>query len=307
MLAPHKDIAPRSSREEALLELLDRLWDRYRGRVRHARAYEELLERRGGRFRNDHVAFRAVAWQRPAAGGFCVSRLFEALGYRAAGAYEFPDKKLASVHLEHGNPAFPKLFVSELKLWELSPAAQRAAGASLAVHRPLISLETVSGLCEPVSPGARKRLVGRAFAELSQRPWPAPQRRDVLRLNAESQFGAWVLLHGYEVNHFTASVDAQECPTLAGIDRTAAALREAGVPMKREIEGAPGSPLRQTATEAVSLEAEAREGRKRVALSWPYAYFELAERPLIEGRRFEGFLGGQAANLFDMTRRPPNG
>ena len=26
-------------------------------------------------------------------------------------------------------------------------------------------------------------------------------------------------------------------------------------------------------------------------------------RPLIDGKRFEGFLGGQVTNLFDMTRR----
>ena len=43
-------------------------------------------------------------------------------------------------------------------------------------------------------------------------------------------------------------------------------------------------------------------------MSWPYAYFEIAERgevadPVTGTRtRFEGFLGAQAATLFQMTR-----
>jgi hypothetical protein len=44
------------------------------------------------------------------------------------------------------------------------------------------------------------------------------------------------------------------------------------------------------------------------ALPWTYAYFELAQRDTVvdpaTGKRvrFEGFLGPQATNLFEMTR-----
>jgi hypothetical protein len=297
MLAPHRSITPRSPREKALLGLLDRLWERYRGRVAHARVYETLVERGGGTFRNDHIAFRTIAWQAPAAGTFSVTRLFEALGYRARACYEFPEKKLSSVHLAHENPVFPKLFVSQLESWRLSLPARRALGRSLDAHRAPPPLEALAG-----PPAKLARL---AYAELTELPWPLAQKRDVLAVDEESQFGAWVLLNGYEVNHFTASVDAHGCASLEGIDRTVAALRSAGVPMKAEIEGAPGAPLRQSATEAVTLEMAARDGRKTVRLPWTYAYFELAERPLIDGKRFEGFLGGQATNLFDMTATKP--
>jgi hypothetical protein len=43
-------------------------------------------------------------------------------------------------------------------------------------------------------------------------------------------------------------------------------------------------------------------------MAWSYAYFELAERGEVVDpdsgarRRFEGFLGSQATQLFDMTR-----
>jgi hypothetical protein len=73
--------------------------------------------------------------------------------------------------------------------------------------------------------------------------------------------------------------------------------------MKPEIVGARGSRLRQSSTQAVVLPTPMRVGGRTVSIPWTYAYFELAERPLVEGRRFEGFLGGQAANLFEMTRR----
>ena len=43
----------------------------------------------------------------------------EALGYAAAACYEFPDKKLSSIHYRHPNPQLPKLFISQLKTWEL--------------------------------------------------------------------------------------------------------------------------------------------------------------------------------------------
>jgi hypothetical protein len=105
------------------------------------------------------------------------------------------------------------------------------------------------------------------------------------------------------VNHFTASIDAHGVESLGDIEKTVAALKAAGVPMKPEIEGAPGSALRQSSTQAVVIPTPMRVGSRTVNVPWTYAYFELAERPLLHGHRFEGFLGGQATNLFEMTRR----
>lgn len=284
--------------------LFDSLWRSYRERVSYARVYEELVRAHGGVFRNDHVAFRALALQRPGSGIATISRPFEALGYEPAGLYRFPDKKLFSMHFAPPDPGLPKLFVSELRVWELSPRARRMILAATRRARPglgdaeLAALAGAAGL----SAARRRALAARVIAHLS-RPWPAPSARDVEALEPETQFGAWTLLHGHAVNHFTASIDAQDTPALAGIERTVAALRAAGVPMKPEIEGARGSKLRQSSTQPVTLPTPMRVGAKLVRRPWTYAYFELAERPLIGGARFEGFLGGQAANLFEMTRR----
>lgn len=288
-----------------LEKLFDCLWQEYRERVSYARVYEDLLLARGGTFRNDHVAFRTFAAQSRWTGIAALSRPFEALGYRAAGAYDFPDKSLTSVHFTPPSENLPKLFVSELRTWELSPRARRIVLKATARSAPRLSDADLAGLSDLPKLGAkqRERLL-RRWASQFARPWPAPSPADAAALERESQFAAWTLLHGHSVNHFTAAVHAQGVDALADIELTAAALKAAGVPMKPEIEGERGSRLRQTSTRAVVIPVEMRAGSRVVERPWTYAYFELAERPLIDGRRFEGFLGSQASSLFEMTRRP---
>ncbi|HXT00549.1 MAG TPA: DUF1338 domain-containing protein [Elusimicrobiota bacterium] len=292
------------AREAFLRELFDALWRRYRDRVSYARVYEDVLRSHGGAFRNDHVAFRTIASQRPWSGLAAVARPFEALGYTAAATYRFPDKNLSSIHLAPPAPDLPKVFVSELRAWELPARARRVALAAAAKAKPSLSDDDLAALhaCGALSKTKREALLARLLAHFD-RPWPVPAKADVATLERESQFGAWVLLHGHAVNHFTASIDAHGVDSLGDIEKTVAALKAAGVPMKPEIEGARGSRLRQSSTRAVVLPTPMRVGARVARVPWTYAYFELAERPLVDGRRFEGFLGGQATNLFEMTRR----
>jgi hypothetical protein len=130
----------------------------------------------------------------------------------------------------------------------------------------------------------------------------------VAALNKVSQYAAWVLVHGYNVNHFTSLINSHGVPALDDIEKTIAALQKAGVPMKAEIEGERGSKLRQTATEAVTIDVAVHDKGMPAMMPWTYAYFELAQRDSVvdaaSGKkvRFEGFLGPQATNLFEMTR-----
>lgn len=240
-----------------------------------------------------------------------ITRIFEALGYRAAGCYDFPDKHLGAVHLSHRHPRLPKIFVSELRTWELSPRARRIVARTLAGHRAPWPDERLAALhaADDLSERAHARLLRDVVQLFEELPWEIPRRADVVALDQESQYGAWVLLHGYGVNHFTASVDSHGVAALDDIEKTVAALKRAGVPMKSRIEGKRGSKLRQSSTRAVTLEMPVRQGARVGRLPWTYAYFELAERPTfpdpVTGKpvRFEGFLGGQATHLFEMTRR----
>ena len=285
-------------------DLFSWLWQEYRDRVDHARVYEDLLKGCGGDFRNDHLAFRTFATQSKWSGIASISRPFEALGYRAAAAYEFPDKALTSLHFAPPSENLPKLFISELRVWELSPKARKIVLRSAEKAAPGLSDEELALLSDlPKQPAKTRVKLMRRWAAQFARRWPAPKAADAVALERESQFGAWVLLHGHSVNHFTAAVHSHATPEFDTIDKTIAALKAAGVPMKAEIEGEPGSKLRQSSTQAVVIPVEMTVGARVVKRPWTYAYFELAERPLIDGKRYEGFLGGQATNLFEMTRR----
>jgi 2-oxoadipate dioxygenase/decarboxylase-like protein len=232
--------------------LLDLLWDRYAAQVPYAREFVRLA---GGALRNDHVAFRSL--RRPGSGIELFAPIFERLGWQRAGSYDFPDAKLSAIHLSHAD-GLPRVFLSELRQEELSYRAR----------------DVLSQL--PPDPPPPRDLD--ALAAWFRAPEVHFSEQDVLDLEEESQYGAWLLLFGREVNHFTASVDDVEAWTVR--------LRDAGVPMKGEIEGAPGAGLRQTATRAAPRRVRLRRGERE----WPYAYLELAERH----GGFDGFVTGQA-------------
>jgi hypothetical protein len=274
------------------------------------RAYEDVVREAGATFVNDHIAFRTLAGQSPLCGLASLSRIFEALGYDAAGCYRFPDKHLSAVHFQHPNGAFPKIFISELKVWELPAAAREIVVRTLALQRPAVheSILVELATLDARPKGPWHTLLNIVQNQFQERPWPPPDERDVRTLNETSQYAAWVLVHGHEVNHFTSLINSHGPGPLATIEQTIEALRRRGVPMKAEIEGAPGSRLRQSATEAAEIDVPIRSGTHEATMPWTYAYFELAERGEVvdpeTGRkeRFEGFLGPQATNLFEMTR-----
>ncbi len=309
--APHLSINVRNDKENFLVDLFDTLYARYRSRMPYVQKYEEVVAAHGAQFINDHIAFRTIATQNPCTGIFMISRVIEALGYSSAGTYEFPDKHLSSIHYQHPNPQFPKLFITQLKSWELSTAGRNIIHKSFKTHRPHLSDDFFSDLynLNAMSTSVRDKvfeILVKYFAEL---PWDLPQKKDVLELDKESQYGAWVMVNGYDVNHFTASVNSHNVESLNDIEKLISEMKKAGIPMKKDIEGERGTKLRQSSTESAVIDVPVKDGTQTVKIPWTYAYFEVAERPMMKNpvtgnmERFEGFLGGQATNLFDMTKR----
>jgi hypothetical protein len=304
---PHALIPVASEQERCLAQLFDRLWGRYRQRVEYVRRYEQVVQASGGTFVNDHIAFRTLAGQSPTTGIVSLSRLFEALGYVPANCYQFPDKHLSAIHFQHPNGLFPKLFISELQTWRLTDRAQQILGSYVRSHKAPLSDGLLARL-NRVTAETLPDLVDQCAAYVETRPWDRPETADVQELNRESQYAAWTLVHGYNVNHFTSLINSHGVAALNDIEKTIAALQAAGIPMKAEIEGARGSKLRQTATEAVTIDIDVADNGRPATMPWSYAYFELAERGEITdgetGRkgRFEGFLGPQATQLFEMTK-----
>jgi hypothetical protein len=307
---PHQAIDTDNARDRFTLRLFDTLWDQYCDRVEYVRTYAKVVAEAGGQFVNDHIALRTFACQQPTTGIVSLSRIFEALGYQAANCYQFTNKHLGAIHFQHPHPDFPKIFISELKVWELAPEAQEMVSGSLASHREPLSNSMLSSLQgigqhDVDEPQLMDQLVN-WFIQL---PWAIPDKQDVLAVNEISQYAAWVLVHGYNVNHFTSLINSHGVVALDDIEKTIDALKAAQVPMKAEIEGARGSKLRQSATEAVVIDVDVCESGQPSKMPWTYAYFELAERGEVadpdtgKRHRFEGFLGPQATQLFEMTKK----
>jgi hypothetical protein len=142
------------------------------------------------------------------------------------------------------------------------------------------------------TPSERQALLTQ-LAGIFRRTWLPPQQSAVETVNAISQYGAWVMIHGYSVNHFTGYVNCHQTEQY-----------------KSEMEGSMESGLCQTATKAVTEQVWVQNDATGtlVQIPWPYAYYEIAERYRIKNSSgdsvlFEGFLNVQAQRLFEMTRR----
>src|SRR5262245_49687202 len=138
---PHRAISVATAREKFCGALFDALCDRYRERVSYVQTYEKGIRDAKATSVTDPIAISTFATEQPLAGVATISRIFEALGYRAAGSYHFDDKQLSAIHFQHANQQFPKLFISELKVWELPPAARSIVEKTVKSHRPTVGSE----------------------------------------------------------------------------------------------------------------------------------------------------------------------
>jgi hypothetical protein len=299
-----------SLKVEFTRQLLERLWDDYAERVPYARTYQQMLAELGGKFVNDHIAYRSLALNVGAyyLGISNVRRIFDALEFKERGRIDFPDQKLFAHYVQHAEPDFPKIFVSELKVNELPGEVAQKIREAVDDYSEVLSDADVKAIDSLRDGGTiSDELLERTFRFFRQVPWSPPPEDTVQAVNAASQYGAWVLLHGYNVNHFTGYVNRHGIKQASDIESLVDELKKRGVPMKPEIEGQRGSKLRQTSTEAVRVPVKVRgaDGSPK-EIEWTYAYMEYAERGEVEenGKRvlFEGFLGPQATQLFDMTR-----
>jgi hypothetical protein len=274
--------------------LWSKLWQDYRQRVHYARVYETMIEEAGGTLANDHIAFRSLRLSVKGRdlGIAYLEPIITSLGYRLEGEYHFPTSHLYARHYHHPDN-LPKLFISELLVMELPG-------------------EIVAALRSTVGEGdlyAHYPKSVNDYYKIFTRPWSMPSRSLVEQVNEVSQYGAWVLLHGYSVNHFTGYVNEQNTPIYPDIESTARGMSDRGVPMKDSIEGDRATGLRQTATHAVTEMVTVQEDAtgEPVEIPWTYAYYEIAERNVIQlpdggEELFAGFLDAQAKNLFEMTK-----
>lgn len=296
------------------LNLYSSLWEEYSARVSYARTYQEMITAAGGTVANDHIALRSLRLfvdtpkDQVNLGINYLEQLATALGYVAAGEYIFPETHLYARHYSHSQQAefdLPKLFISELIVDELPTKIAQLIYKTVSS----IQYELIYSLTNFPREDEDEKIIAQQLQKIFTRPWKTPQRSVVQEVNQVSQYGAWVLLHGYAVNHFTGYVNRQNTSKYPDIDATVQGLVNLGVPMKAEIEGNIACGLRQTATQAVTEMVTVLDDSSgaEIQIPWTYAYYEIAQRYLVEiesGKHqlFEAFLGNNAQQLFEMTR-----
>ena len=258
--------------------LFSGLWDDYLTITPSAMQIHKLIQTAEGQANivNDHIALRTFALP-----GMRVSDLaehFVRLGYRQAGEYDFSSKKLNAFHYEHSDENQPKVFISELKVDELSASAQNI------IHNML-------------------RMVPSDLAKQTDFLYSGTQwditYDDYATLLEESEYAAWLAAWGFRANHFTVSINhLQKMTELTQVNTL---LKDNGFVLNQsggEIKGGKGVCLAQSATMADKAPVKFSDSEKNI----PSCFYEFAQRyPLNNGKLYQGFVAASADKIFEST------
>lgn len=141
---------------------------------------------------NDHIAFRTLGV--PNLGIASFEKIFLAYGYTKRDYYYFEGKKLNAYWFSPPAEGYPRIFVSELRVHELSDEAQS-----------IIHKYTAPITSDPVDQLNLNN--GEEAAAFLQKPlWKLPTSGEYQTLLRESEYAAWVIYNRYYLNHYTISI-----------------------------------------------------------------------------------------------------
>ncbi|NLR77837.1 DUF1338 domain-containing protein [Chitinophaga eiseniae] len=286
-----------------LKDVLNGLMERYQQRVPDVAAVitamiKEGMIRKADDIENDHIAFRTMGV--PQLGVASLEKIFLHYGYRKMDHYHFAAKKLDAWWYAPPAPQYPRIFISELRVKDLSQQAQ-----------DIIHSYTREVSSDPVD---QLNLDNSAAVDtfLHSALWRTPTVADYNLLAAESEYAAWVIYNRYYLNHFTVSV--HNLPTGYNtvadfntfLEKHGFRLNDAG----GKIKTSPDGMLLQSATVARMITAEFAGGEKQDIAG---SYVEFAERKVLPAfaglpageirreHRREGFEAGNADKIFEST------
>ena len=141
---------------------------------------------------NDHIAFRTLGVNH--LGIESLEKIFLAQGYIKRDAYDFEEKKLNAFWYAPPSNDYPRIFISELRVNELSE-----------ITKKIIHKYTNKITSDPVDALDLKN--GKQVGEfLHTQLWGTPTKQEYFTLLKESEYAAWVIYNRYYLNHFTISV-----------------------------------------------------------------------------------------------------
>jgi len=283
--------------------ILGGLMGRYKERVPDVAAIiramvEEKVIAHEDEIENDHIAFRTLAV--PHLGIRSLEKIFLHYGYEKRDHYFFAEKKLDAFWYAPPAPRYPRIFISELRVDDLSAQA----GKIIRQYTDEVQTDPADAL-DPGDSAAVDKFLHSAL-------WRTPTVEDYKVLAAESEYAGWVIYNRYYLNHFTISVHNLPAGynTVASfnafLERRGFRLNDAGGKIKTSSDKA----LLQSSTVAGMVDAEFAGGQH-----WQIAgsYVEFAERRVLpqfahlpqekitREQRREGFEAGNADKIFEST------
>ena len=279
------------------------LMSRYQERVPNVKTILNAMVSQGiisdtSDIENDHIAFRTLGV--PQLGIASFEKIFMHYGYQKRDYYNFEGKKLDAYWFSPPEPRYPRIFVSELRVGDLSDEAQR-----------IIHSYTQEVTSDPVD--SLNLDDGDAVDDFLHQPlWRTPTLSDYLTLLKESEYAAWVIYNRYYLNHFTISVHnlPEGYNTIAQFNKF---LEQQGIKLNDsggKIKESPDGGLLQSSTVAQMIEAEFAQGEKHTISG---SYVEFAERRVLpefadlpadqvqRQHRRDGFEAGNADKIFEST------
>lgn len=284
-------------------KVLDGLMTRYKERVPDVAAVitaliQENVITNASEIENDHIAFRTIGV--PFLGIQSLEKIFQHYGYKRMDHYFFPAKKLDAYWYAPPSPEYPRIFISELRVNELSVSAQK-----------IIHSYTDEVTVDPVD-NIDLDNAGAVDMFLHSGLWRLPSIEDYKALAAETEYAAWVIYNRYYLNHFTVSVHNLKpgYNTIADfnifLERNGFTLNDSGGKIKTSADGN----LLQSSTVAQMINAPFADGQ---TLRISGSYVEFAERKVLEQfsslpaseikreHRREGFEAANADKIFEST------
>ena len=247
---------------------------------------------------NDHIAFRTMGVKYLGINSF--EKIFLKHGYKKMDFYHFNAKKLDAFWYAPPSNDLPRIFISELKVDNLSIKAQESIKSytNTVTNDPVDKIDLNNSL---------------QVSEYLQTPlWRLPTKNDYESLLFESEYAAWVIYNRYYLNHYTISV--HDLPgEYSDLNQFNEFIKSLGIKLNKsggEIKVSKDKLLRQSSSVANQIEAKFSEGEKKLIAG---SYVEFAERNILpefskinnlkieRKHRREGFETGNADKIFEST------
>jgi hypothetical protein len=292
-----------TSTQVALTGILDGLMRRYQQRVPDVSGIiqcmiDEGLIQDASDIQNDHIAFRTMGVDN--LGIASLEKIFLHHGYSRRDPYNFASKKLNAYWYSPPEPSLPRIFISELRVNDLSDDVQK-----------LICSYTDEVTSDPVD-ALDLDDVTAVDNFLHSGLWRLPTLADYETLATVSEYAAWVIYNRYYLNHFTVTIHnlPDGYNTIATFNDFLEArgfkFNDAGGKIKTSNDGK----LIQSSTVAEMITATFAGGdSKEISGSYvefaerlPLADFEdVATSKLTRDMRREGFEAANADKIFEST------